>query len=248
MSELENKELMEEHDHEDHDQCCEHDHEHEHHEHDDHCGCGHDHHEEEHHHGEDHHHDHGDDHEAHHHEEDHHHEDGCGCGHDHDHEDHDHEDHDDHCGCGHDHDGHDHDDHCGCGCDHDHEDGHHHHDEGHKYVVEGFRLVETHKHEGATVCSFECDTKLAGDDAKKAMEEAFISLKDWLNAQGAIIGHVKGFIKENGQTTTFSTVGAELNINSHEGCGSTVGFASIVFGPDEETLKDKVVEEFSRLK
>lgn len=89
---------------------------------------------------------------------------------------------------------------------------------------------------------------MSGDEARAAMEEAFTALRDWLNAQGAIIGHVKGYIKENGVTSTFSTVGGELHVNANEGSGSRVGFASIVFGPDEETLKDKVIEEFARLK
>ena len=189
------------------------------------------------------------------HDHDHHgHEEECCCGHDHEHEGHEHDDHDhDHdrhgheeeCCCGHDHDEHDHDHEDGC-CGHDHD--HEHHDHGHSYKVEGYKLVETHKHEGATVCSFERETKMSGEEAKTAMDEAFRALENWLNSQGAIIGHVKGYIKENGLTTTFSTVGGGLNVTEHEGCGATVGFASIVFGPDEETMKDKVIEEFSRLK
>jgi len=86
------------------------------------------------------------------------------------------------------------------------------------------------------------------DEARAALEEAFREIEIWLNAQGAIIGHVKGYIKENGPATTFSTVGAGVNIQKHDPAGASVGFASIVFGPDEETMKDKVLEEFSRLK
>ena len=103
-------------------------------------------------------------------------------------------------------------------------------------------------HEGATICSFERDIRMSGDEARAAAEEAYLALRDWLNEQGAIIGHVKGYIKDNGITTTFSTVGGDLHVNANEGTGSRVGFASIVFGPDEETLKDKVIEEFARLK
>lgn len=160
--------------------------------------------------------------------EEHHHE------HDHEHE-HEHEHH--------------HEEGCTCGCEHDHDHEHEHeHDHGHQYQVDGYMLVETHTHEGATVCSFERETKMSPDEAKAAMEDAFNAVESWLNAQGAIIGHVKGYIKEYGPSTTFSTVGAGTNIQEHAGGGAMVGFASIVFGPDEETMKDKVIEEFSRLK
>ena len=103
------KELLEEHEHHDHDGECGCGH---HHDHDGECGCGH-------------HHDHD------HHDHEHDHDGECGCGHHHDHDHHDHEhDHDGECGCGHHHDHdhhdheHDHDGECGCGHHHDH---HHHH-------------------------------------------------------------------------------------------------------------------------
>lgn len=88
------------------------------------------------------------------------------------------------------------------------------------------------------------------EDAKAAMEESIIELEHWLEAEGALIGHVKGYIKHGGKTTTFSTVGnaAGLNMGEHESAGVSIGFASIVFGPSEEVLKDKVVEVFERLK
>ncbi len=117
---------------EDEEECCGHDHGHEHHDHD-HCHEGHDHDHD--HEGHDHDHDHeGHDHDHCHedHDHDHDHEghdhDHCHEGHDHDHEGHDH----DHCHEGHDHDheheGHDHD-HCHEGHDHDHHHHHHHADE-----------------------------------------------------------------------------------------------------------------------
>ena len=210
--------------------CCGHEEEHEH---------AHEGHEHEHHH----HHEH-DEHEHHHHG----HDDEC-CGHDHEHEHH-HHDHDDEC-CGHDHDHehhhHDHDDEC-CGHDHDHE--HHHHDHGHTYDVPGYSLVETHVHEGATVCSFEKASVMGAEEGKTAMEESILELEHWLEAEGALIGHVKGYIKSGGTTATFSTVGNAqgLNMSEHESAGLAIGFAAIVFGPSEETLKDKVVEVFERLK
>ena len=192
------------------------------------CCCGH---EEEHEHTHE-----GHDHEHHHH-------------HEHDEHEYHHHDHDDEC-CGHDHDEHehhhhDHDDEC---CGHDHE--HHHHDHGHTYDVPGYSLVETHVHEGATVCSFEKASVMGAEEGKAAMEESILELEHWLEAEGALIGHVKGYIKSGGTTATFSTVGNAqgLNMSEHESAGLAIGFAAIVFGPSEETLKDKVVEVFERLK
>ena len=228
--ELKNEETEEE-----KNECC-----HSHEEHEDHHDHGehedlHDHGEHGHHHHGHHHHD--DDHEHHHHGHDH--ED-----HDHEHEHH-HHDHDDEC-CGHDHGHHhDHDDEC---CDHDHE--HHHHDHGHTWEAAGYKLVETHLHEGATVCSFEKNSTMDAEAAKSAMEESILELEHWLEAEDALIGHVKGYVKSGGKTATFSTVGNAqgLNVSEHESKGLTIGFASIVFGPSEEELKDKVIEVFERLK
>jgi len=172
------------------------------------------------------------------------------CCHDHEHEHHHHHhDDDDECCC-HDHEHehhhhhHDHDDDCDCGC-HDHE--HHHHDEGTSYDIPGYSVFETHSHEGATICSFEKEILADVPKAREAMEVSILEIRDWLNDTGALIGHVKGYIKEAGPTTTFSTTGAELNIEGHESAGASIGFASIVFGPSEEELKDKVVEIFARL-
>ncbi len=195
------------------------------------CGC-HDH-DHEHHHHHDHEHGHHHDHEHHHHDHD----------HEHHHHDHDHEHHHDH-----DHEHHHDHDHC---CDHDHHHDHsehnHEHDHGHTYEVPGYRIVETHNHEGATICSFEKDIRKPAEEAKATMEAAIHSLEEWLDETGALIGHVKGYIKEAGPVTTFSTTGNGLNIEAHEGAGLAVGFAAIVFGPEEEVLKDKVLEVFQNL-
>ena len=177
-------------------------------------------HEHHHHH---HHHDHDHEHEHEHHH--HHHDDGeCEC---HEHEHHHHHHH---------HDGEE------CDCDdHDHEH------EGTTYDVPGYSVLETHSHEGATICSFEKDILTDVERAKEAMEDSINELTAWLDSIGALIGHVKGYIKEAGPTTTFSTTGSTLNIEGHEPVGASIGFASIVFGPTEEELKDKVVEVFERL-
>lgn len=171
----------------------------------------------------------------------------CGChehDHDHEHHHHEHEHHHDHeHHHHHEHEGHEHHHH-----DHDfHEHDHHDHDHGHTWEAPGYKIVETHNHEGATICSFEKDVRRSAADAKAEMEGAINKLEGWLEESGALIGHVKGYIKEAGPVTTFSTTGNGLNIQSHEGGGLSVGFAAIVFGPEEEVLKDKVLEVFQNL-
>ena len=191
------------------------------------CGCSHDHD----------HHDHDHDHDHHDHDHDHHdrEHDECGCGHDHDHHDH-----------GHDHDHHDHD-HDHHHHDHDHDHDHHHHDHGHQYDMPGFRVFETHNHEGATICSFEKDIKKKAAEVTGLMENCIKELEKWLDETDATIGHVKGYVREIGKVTTFSTVGCGLNIEQRDSDTVCVGFAGIVFGPSEEELKDKVAEIFTAL-
>ena len=188
------------------------------------CCCSseeHEHHHEHEHEGHEHHHEHG--HEHHHgHEHE-------GYEHQHEHEHHHHHDHEDHECCGHDH-------------DHDH-----HHDHGHQHNVPGFRIFETHSHEGATICSFEKDVNGGAEAVVKQMENCINALEKWLDETGAAIGHVKGYVKESGPVTTFSTVGCGLNVEKHDGASLAIGFAAIVFGPEEEELKAKVEDIFAGL-
>lgn len=168
------------------------------------------------------------------------------CNHNHEHEHHCHE-HDD-CGNGHTNDSHKHyHKHDDC-CDHDHNEHDHHHHEhshGHTYNVPGFLTFESHTHEGATICSFEKQSNSDYDEAYEKMNSAVLRLRDELNNEGHIIGHLKGFIKQNGEVTTFSTVGADLTVQKHSGAGVQISFAAIVFGPDEETLKDRLADCFA---
>ena len=147
---------------------------------------------------------------------------------------------------------------CTCGChEHEHHHDHHHHhdhdhhdhdhDHGQTWEVQGYKVVETHNHEGATICSFEKDVRMEKDAARAVMEQAIRDLEAWLDETGALIGHVKGYIKESSSVITFSTTGNGLNVEDHAGGGLSVGFAAIVFGPEAEVLKDKVIEVFSNL-
>ena len=111
----------------------------------------------------------------------------------------------------------------------------------------GFRIFETHSHEGATICSFEKDINGDPSAVTKQMEDCINTLEKWLDETDAAIGHVKGYVKESGPVTTFSTVGLGLNVEKHEGAGLAIGFAGIVFGPEEDELKDKVAEIFTAL-
>ena len=79
------------------------------------------------------------------------------------------------------------------------------------------------------------------------MQQAIKDLETWLDETDATIGHVKGYVKEAGPITTFSTVGYGLNVEKHDSTTICVGFASIVFGPTEEELKDKVAEIFASI-
>lgn len=199
----------------------EHEHHHHHHDHDGehehHHHHDHEHEGHEHHH----HHDHDEEHEHHHHHD-----------HDEEHEHHHHHEHGEECSCGHDH-------------EHDHDHEHHHHDHGHQYEIAGFKVFETHNHEGATICSFEKSVAAPAADVVNSMKDAINTLKQWLDETDATIGHVKGYVKEAGPITTFSTVGYDLNVDTHDSNTVAVGFASIVFGPSEEELKDKVAEIFA---
>ena len=112
----------------------------------------------------------------------------------------------------------------------------------------GYKIFESHTHEGATVCSFEKNLQMDYAEAGKCMEEAIEALKQWLNESGAVIGHLKGYVKETTRSKAFSTVGREINSTEKEESGGYAAFASIVIGPSEDDLKAKVIEIFAGLK
>ena len=79
------------------------------------------------------------------------------------------------------------------------------------------------------------------------MHDGILKLKEWLEDNNALIGHLKGYVKKTGELTTFSTTGTSLNTEVHDSAGADIAFAAIVFGPDEETMKDKMVEIFKNI-
>ncbi len=131
---------------------------------------------------------------------------------------------------------------------HRHHHGHHHeHNEGTTISAPGFEILETHSHEGATVCSFE---KYIDAEADIAPENAGLldgklnALTGWLEAENAVIGHIKGYVEAPEENVTFSTTGRGINYARHRADVKKLAFAAIVMGVSEEKLKEKIVELF----
>lgn len=113
--------------------------------------------------------------------------------------------------------------------------------------------IKTTLHDEAIAVSGEkVVTRLAMDDIKEQIIEAFKSMTKWIEQKGGIIGHLKGFVLENSTGFMISTTGTAVNIieqpdSIFEDKGIKISLVLIVFGINQSSLEDKLIELFDQL-
>ncbi|MCL1803042.1 MAG: hypothetical protein FWG30_05285 [Eubacteriaceae bacterium] len=155
-------------------------------------------------------------------------------GHDHDGHDHGEHDHDEHDHGGHDHDEHDHDGH-----DHDSEDEHDHAEEGQEYLG-----ITTH--DESVVGSVRRFYSGTYEDAVEYMQGKVKAVAEKVAAAGGIIGHIKAYIRSEGDSCMLSVTDDESdsNIRMYPSEKTTLEMASIVFLITPDELKGILESEF----
>jgi hypothetical protein len=156
-------------------------------------------------------------------------------GHDHEHE-HDHEHGHDH---EHEHGGHHHHHH-----DHDHEDG----DSNEVVLIDdGRTFLNVIDHEGSIVASYRFTMPGTLDEAKSKLSEFASKLSDDVDAQGGIVGHIKAFARERGNSFRVSVTMHDPDIMDFEGRDVSVEGVAIVLAVDRGWYEKTIAERISRL-
>ncbi|WKY45068.1 hypothetical protein Q5O14_02920 [Eubacteriaceae bacterium ES2] len=115
-----------------------------------------------------------------------------------------------------------------------------------------YQIRTTIHDEALAVSGEKVVTTLAMDDIKEQIIETFESIVKWIDQKGGIIGHLKGFVLENGTGFMISTTGTAVNIieqpdSIFEDKGIKISLVLIVFGMGQSDLEDKLIELFDQL-
>ena len=127
---------------------------------------------------------------------------------------------------------------------HDHEHGHeHHHEEGCtcEDCVSGVSVIH---HEGALAGSFSLDTSKTLEEADAILMEEMKALGKAVDGAGGIIGHIKAAIKTPGGSYMYSITSDTVSRKGDVPEGDApkeISFASIVFGIEEDFLREYLV-------
>lgn len=159
-----------------------------------------------------------------------HHEQDC-CGHGHHHE----YSHEQGC-CGHHHE-HSHEpEHCGHGHPHNHS---HHEDEKEIYGV------HISHHEGASIFSLRQELAFPYEETLACIQLKLEELSAWVEAQGGLVGHIKGLLTDEPRSAMLSTTGASCHIIKASEPVVRFELACIVFSTDEEAMCRKLRQLFT---
>ena len=136
---------------------------------------------------------------------------------------------------------------------HEHEHEHHHeHEHGHEHeheegctcadCVSGVSVIH---HEGALAGSFSIDTQKTLDEVDSILMEDMAQLGRKVDECGGIIGHIKAAVKTPSGSYMYSITSDTVSRKGEVPEGEQpqeVSFASIVFGLEEDPLREYLVE------
>ncbi|MHC6179930.1 hypothetical protein ACYUJ6_08740 [Clostridium sp. JNZ X4-2] len=141
----------------------------------------------------------------------------------------------------------------------------HHHDSGKNSCNHHHHLDNDYSHEDlygeseevpavfSYSNSFEFRNELAGDEIKSIILEFIKDIKKWVQENKYFIGHLKVFVKsENDFNIWIATTGKKINVKELSGQDENnikhidLNMALIIFGTDEETLREMVLKNLDK--
>lgn len=145
---------------------------------------------------------------------------------------------------------HTHDENCGCGC----HDGHHHHQHEHHGESEHQHGPEHHHdhsqpitittHDMSIVGSYAFSIEKKYDEAQLLLDQMLKQVAKEVENSGGIIGHIKAFLKADGESCMISITEEESNKRYLKAECCKVEGVAIVFGIKPEQLKSILTNAF----
>lgn len=111
--------------------------------------------------------------------------------------------------------------------------------------------VHLKKHEEAVVGSFSVEIAVSQEIIEACLEKEIITLKNWINVNHGIIGHIKAGIQSEGPFMMYSITDEALNKKEKRSNKKILEVAAIVYFIEQSALKEameKVLNSINSLK
>ena len=108
-------------------------------------------------------------------------------------------------------------------------------------------LTKVTHHEGSTIFSYDCETDLPMEQLRETMTRLMEALRDEVDRQEGIIGHIKAFIEDSGASASLSCTGDQIYVTEGRKRTTVLHFAAILFGCQEQPIVELMDDVFSEL-
>lgn len=108
-------------------------------------------------------------------------------------------------------------------------------------------LTKVTYHEGSTIFSYDCETELSLDQLRQPLTHLMEALRDEVDRQEGIVGHIKAFVEDSGASVSFSCTGDQIYLTPGRQRTTVLHFAAILFGCEEQPIIELMDEAFSEL-
>lgn len=108
-------------------------------------------------------------------------------------------------------------------------------------------LTKVTYHEGSTIFSYDCETDQTLEQLREPLTRLMEALRDEVDRQEGIIGHIKAFVEDSGASVSLSCTSDEVYETVGKQRSTVLHFAAIVFAVDEQPIVEMLDAAFSEL-
>ena len=108
-------------------------------------------------------------------------------------------------------------------------------------------LTKVTYHEGSTIFSYDCETELTLEQLRQPITELMEALRDEVDRQEGIIGHIKAFVEDSGASVSMSCTGDAIYTTEGKKRNTVLHFAAILFAVEEDPIVELMDDTFSKI-
>ena len=108
-------------------------------------------------------------------------------------------------------------------------------------------LTKVTYHEGSTIFSYDCETELTLEQLRQPMTELIEAIRDEVDRQEGIIGHIKAYVEDSGASISMSCTGDEVYTTTGKQRTTVLHFAAILFAVEEDPIVELMDRAFSEI-
>lgn len=108
-------------------------------------------------------------------------------------------------------------------------------------------LTKITYHEGSTIFSYDCETEIPMAELQEKLSKLLAEVRDEVDRQDGIIGHIKAFVEDSGASVSMSCTGDDIYATQGRARKIVMHFAAILFSVEEDPIVELLDEVFSEL-